>query len=420
MRAVYDTGEGTGTEPTTHPLRGRRRRRRPGVPRPAPAPAGDKVFCVERHDRRPARPGHVRLRPRPSPPTTSSSTTAGRIDIDRTSASRWSRATSDEDEKLDLGHPRCSPATVPSDIPTRLRGTLHVPTTGGRGGDTAVDFDAAPPIGEVQATVQNFVGRRPAAGRRRRPQRAGLPPSIGPNYDTVTLLQQGDLLRAAAFITQPRPRRLRELRHRRTDPELDAGRGPLEVAPTSSTSASAHRPRVRAYVDTDDGDKRAIADVTVARSPRRPVAVLPRRARRPPTTSPCVEPTTAFCDTGTATDGAFELSSTPHEAGEELDVNAYFRIADADRQDLSGRADIEDLPPRSCGPSSAATAEALSVPDGETTGRGDAASVGRLGFHVASFDIADHGYSDPPFVPAPAGRPVPGAAAAGGQHIGAA
>ncbi|MGH9138623.1 MAG: hypothetical protein ACRD0G_16520 [Acidimicrobiales bacterium] len=302
-------------------------------------------------------------------------------------------------------------------LPRQLTGTLHVPgEDDGDDAPLAVRFAAEPPITRIEATVQNFVGADPLPDAAPAP-RAGLPP-VDDSYDTVTVLQDGDHLRARVDVTSLAAAGYRSYRSGHGEPP-EVPEGEPEVDPEAVMThvvdvgfGDVGR-KMRAYADLDDGTEHVIADVALTDRPA-DLSLCFRGGRF--AAEPVAQPT--FCDTAEGQKAAFELTTVPGTGGAQLDVNAFFRILDRSTSEIiAGRADVEDLPPvlrGDLGEDGNIVIEALQG-DGETS-----ASVGRIDAHVATFDIADHGYaaSEQPFVEQRVARPPFPAFVAPGQHLG--
>jgi len=173
---------------------------------------------------------------------------------------------------------------------------------------------------------------------------------------------------------------------------------------------------MRAYVDSDDGSSRTLADVTLTDRPA-DMSLCFRKARA--TAQTVTDPTS--CDTATGTKGAFALTSTDHDPSKHLDVHAFFRTTDALNNDmLAGRVDAVDLPPMlQANLDADGTVQLHALKPGPTPDSpAEAASVGSLGFHVATFDISDAGYAVAPYDVVTKGDPFP-APALNGQHLSA-
>ncbi len=84
------------------------------------------------------------------------------------------------------------------------------------------------------------------------------------------------------------------------------------------------------------------------------------------------------------------------------DVHAFLRIAtDGGTEVTSGRVDVLDVPPVVRAASATVVDAGGFDADGET-----ALGIGLIDAHVATFDIADHGYAVPPFEPRPVATAV--------------
>lgn len=314
------------------------------------------------------------------------------------------------------------------DLPRKVEGTLRLPRPDPVGKDdpVAVDLTATPPLGAVNATVRNYIAPDPFAGAAVPAQRAGLPPMCGPvgppgcePYDTVTFRQRGEAFKAEAHVTSVKRAGYRTA--------STAGPNPKRLDTQVVNVEFGRDKNVRAYVDLlDDASQSVIGDVSLLDVPAG-LSLCFRGEKDPANaTLAAVDPT--FCDT-TPSDpelakkqGAFQFKGEALEAGTELDVHAFVRRATGGGANvISGRVDIENVPPVVQGTFGDGKVDVGGFEaDPLTPDPGDLRPDGidRIGFHVANFDIADHGYADPPFQPRTVTRAPFPARATANQHLG--
>ncbi|MGH9136056.1 MAG: polymer-forming cytoskeletal protein, partial [Acidimicrobiales bacterium] len=305
------------------------------------------------------------------------------------------------------------------DLPQDVTGTLVLPGT--------IDVTASPPIGEVDVTIQNFIGPDPLPDEVP-DQRAGVP---GPAQadQQFTVFQRDRFFRGHAHVTNVRGFAFATARDAENpDKLLDTNTIRIAFGDPSQT--------VRAYADMQffaehnpDGSPAPtslvsiIGDVTLQHVPEEVTLCI--RGKKSVAGMP-LNPT--FCDLAPANDdeGAFSFVGNPGTSTDLLDIYAFVRFAQAGGSDvLSARVDLIDIPHVVQGrfrTEGGSRVEFATFSDVDDDGFGvDEQGIGSIQFDFADFDIDTHGY-DPNETPpwgalSKVGTVEPFPAAPAGQHL---
>ncbi|MGH9284209.1 MAG: hypothetical protein ACRD0M_00840, partial [Acidimicrobiales bacterium] len=294
-------------------------------------------------------------------------------------------------------------------LPKTVRGTIDLPGT--------VELTASPPLGEVNLkSARNFVVPDPTpAAEPSREVRPGL--TVTPSdanlqklvffgrqdTDTDRLLFRGyGRVKAVAgfgFKTQ-----------------RDAARNLLDTRVI--TVDFGRDSTVRVYADVDLGTAHLLGDVTIPDVPAG-MTLCFRGAKDDAASAEPVAP--VFCDRAPADDqGAFQFVARPKDPSKRLDVHAFVRLSTGAGADvLAGRVDILNVPRVVQGTFGGEATEVAGFDALDADGSGTGPDgIDRIGFHLASFDIADHGYSARPYAERRVERDPFPAVATARQHVG--
>ncbi len=276
-------------------------------------------------------------------------------------------------------------------LPKKVTGTIDLPG--------ALEITADPPLGAVDATVRNFIVPDPMPTAE--PVRnIGPGLTVGPNdpdLQKVVFFGRQDtdtdrlLFKATAHIT--------DVKGFSYNTERDVRRNLLDTKVI--TVDFAQNKTVRAYADVDVGTEHVIGDVTLPNVPAGVTLCFRGEKKSDPAFGPPV--TRTFCDDAPANDkqGAFQLLQRPNPPVGLLSVHAFVRQATAAGADiLSGRVDVDNIPKVVQGTFGDGTADVGGFSDVGLHNFGvNPTGIDRIAFHLATFDIADHGYPSVPFTP---------------------
>ncbi|CAN5741953.1 hypothetical protein BH20ACT2_BH20ACT2_10730 [soil metagenome] len=278
----------------------------------------------------------------------------------------------------------------------------------------AFNVTATPALGALDATFRNFIAPDPTPGAA--PERSV--PGFGTPTQELVVFQRGDALRAEAHITDVSSVGFRTQRDADGDAldtrVVDVGFGGEQV--------------VRAHVDlAPDPTERIIGDAVLTDVPSATsICFRGKLEAGQPAPGEPAPGTATFCDGADDDEIAVEVARDPSAAtASDLDVDAYFREESGGGGDvLAAHLRLDDVPPVVQGtfPSGADEGDLdVTVFDRAPADPGTLVpgAIARIEAEVASFDIASHGFTDPPFNPVehpggPFPAPVPDPA---NQHI---
>ena len=269
-------------------------------------------------------------------------------------------------------------------IPREITGTLLLPNK--------VDLRADPPLETVDLTIQNFIAPDPMPSSLPGPRSGVLDAD-----QKVVYLQRGDHFRADVHVGDLRGAGFATAVDS-TGKALDTKTMRVDFGPENHT--------VRAYADllTEDESspnhslQQVIADVTLPNAP----AGISLCFRGPTTVSGApVEPTYCDSDGVRPEEGAFSVVTDGGPRANELDVNAFIRVAKQGGSSvLAARVDLENVPRVVQG---TFDDEGKIVMGGfhEADGQGvgvDPDGIDRVAFDIADFDASGlSGYTAPPW-----------------------
>jgi hypothetical protein len=301
-------------------------------------------------------------------------------------------------------------------LPRNIEGTIDLPGTVAVSAVPATDPTAK--IDSIDATVRNFIVPDPMPSTEpAREIKTGVIISPGdPAIQKVLFFGRQDeeldllLFKAIAHISDVVGFSYKTLKD--TDGKL---------ADTKVVTVDFSQDKtIRAYADIDDGVRQIIGDVILPDVPAGMTLCFrgEKKGGSPP------ESAKTFCDRAPKNDkiGAFQFVQRPINPAANLDVHAYVRLATgAGTEVLSGRVDIENIPKVVQGTFGDGTADAGGFEALNASGVGITPDgIDQIKFHLATFDIADHGYIGlPPFNYRPlTGDPFPAVSSATNEHVG--
>ena len=229
--------------------------------------------------------------------------------------------------------------TSPGANITQVKGQiLGVPTTiSGFLGKRAFDLRATPPIGELDATMQNYLGPDPLANLTAPAQRAGLnAPS-----SQFAVFQRGDLLKVAANLKVISAAGY----HQSTMTDPATGQDvPLKTKVISVGFDPGQT--IRGYADIVDGSdaSQTITDATIDNNPSGvTICVRSKDPNAPKANNP------TWCDNqapNPSSLGAFQIVQTNPGSGPAPNVHAFVRAAQANNTSpVNAVIDLTGIPP---------------------------------------------------------------------------
>ncbi|MBW3643187.1 MAG: hypothetical protein KY447_09760, partial [Actinobacteria bacterium] len=243
-------------------------------------------------------------------------------------------------------------------------------------------------LGELTATVRNFIAPDPTEGVAVPPRNVGATPT--PPDQSIVFIQRGDAFKVDAQIKDVRAAGYRTVRAN------DTARTPLGTQVVNL--AFGKDQKIRAFADIQkDAVQRILADVLLEEVPAN-VSLCFRGPLTPAQAGKtAVSPT--FCDGSGVEDseGGFSFESTPKDpASSGLDVDAFFRVLGGGGTSLlAGRVNIDNIPQIVQGTfPGGANAGDLDVRGLRPTTAGPVPDgIDEIGFELSSFDIDDPGYA---------------------------
>jgi hypothetical protein len=295
-------------------------------------------------------------------------------------------------------------------LPKKVIGTIDLPG--------AIEINADPPLGAVDATVRNFVVPDPMP--KKEPLRQVGPGLTAdpdnPNIQKVVFFGRHDtdtdrlLFKGTAHISDVRGFSYNTAR--------DVNRNLLDTKVI--TVDFARNQTVRAYADVDLGTEHIIGDVLLPNVPAGMTVCFRGEKSSDPTFGQPVVRT--FCDDAPANDkqGAFQLVQRPNPPVGLLDVHAYLRHSKGGDADvLSARVDVKNIPRVVQGTFGDGTADVGGFSQlGPNNFGTNPTGIDRIGFHLATFDIGDHGYPSAPFTARTVTKSPFPAVTTARQHVG--